>query len=195
MRVLIRNLVGLLVTAIALAACTGPGATERQAPGSGPSLPPRPQDIAIDRLDPCSVFTPEQLSRLDVGGEQLTPADKSGYALCLWSHATEEPYETYAVAVITDAGPAERFGQPQKDVSWTTIEGFPAIVTDQVAVGLPRPEHCSALISIAEGQTLQVGYDYNGSALTMTAEQSCGKARTAAGMAMQTLIDRAGGGR
>ncbi|MGH3616385.1 MAG: hypothetical protein ACRDRK_28070 [Pseudonocardia sp.] len=53
----------------------------------------------------------------------------------------------------------------------------------------PEASHCGVLIGVAAGQTLQVQYDYDGTALPMTRELACQKARAAAELAMQTLIE------
>jgi hypothetical protein len=186
----------VLITALvfALIGCSGP---DREAPAAerGIPLPPRPQEIPIDGLDPCSVFTDDQLSRLDVGGERYTAPSGGRGAVCQWRHSPAEPIEGYGVAIVADFGPAEFVGQLKGRSIVTTVAGFPAIVTDQVPAGLPVPEHCSVVVGVAEGQSLQIAYDYNGTELKPTIEQSCAKARTAAEMAMDTLIDRAGGGR
>lgn len=89
----------------------------------------------------------------------------------------------------TDQGPETAFGNP-RGTRVTTIAGFPAIETQ--GQFSPPDRHCGVLVGVASGQTLQVQYDYDGTALPMTRELACQKARAAAELAMQTLIEQAG---
>lgn len=179
-----------LLTAAALSGCAPPVAGDALPPPPDSALPPRPREIRIDNLDPCVIFTAEQLSRLDINGAQFRPADERSGPRCQWSHSPYEPVEGYLVMRTTDQGPESAFDNP-RGTRVTTVAGFPAIETQ--GLYSPKESHCGILIGVATGQTLQVQYDYNGTALPMTRELACQKARAAAELAMQTLIEQAGG--
>lgn len=190
----LRGISGALIALFVLTACSSAPVHEPASPTTltGHELPPRPQEIRIDDLDPCSVFTPEQLRTLDVSGQRATRADERRGPLCQWSHVASEPFEGYLVLRTTDQGPETAYGNPN-GTTVTTVAGFPAVETQ--ALGGGGDDHCMILVGVADGQTLQVQYDYNGTKMAMTRAQACEKARAAAEMATRTLIDRAGGGR
>lgn len=181
----------LVLATLTLTACSAMSAGQSETP-PGLDLPPRSQTIHIDGLNPCSVFTSAQLEILDVGGERFTPADARGGPICQWSHGPAEPIEGYLVQVRTDQGPETAFGNPN-GTTVSTISGFPTVETQGLGGG--GDDHCVILVGVADGQTLQVQYDYTGTEIAMTRAKACDEARMAAEMAMETLIDRAGGGR
>ncbi|MGH3566718.1 MAG: DUF3558 domain-containing protein [Pseudonocardia sp.] len=182
-----------LLAAAALSGCTASGAGDA-APAPAPAssaLPPRPQEIRIDDLDPCAAFTAEHLRQLDIGGPRFRPADEETGPLCQWRHSPYEPIEGYLIMRTTDQGPETALSSPL-GAEVISVSGFPAVETKGFGSG-DGSDHCIVLVGVAAGQTLQVQYDYNGTALPMTRELACQKARTAAELAMQTLIDQAGG--
>lgn len=178
---------------MALAGCSTAGDDGDNAPpGPGP-LPPPPRHLSLDGVDPCKLLTNDQLRVLDVGDQRLTPADTTRGPVCQWSHYQTEPQEGYLVELMVGRDIEEFLALPAKTVA-TSIAGFPAVQTDFVGLGEPRPGACTVLVGVAEHRTVQVSYSYTG-AQPVTSEQSCAKARTAAEMATQTLIDRQGGDR
>jgi hypothetical protein len=73
-----------------------------------------------------------------------------------------------------------------------TVGGFAAVETRRDD-SYPVPFHCVLIVDIAEGQNLWVQYDYDGSTVPMTKQLACDKAKVAAELAVQTLIEQSGG--
>lgn len=151
-----------------------------------PQMPPRPREIRIDNLDPCTLFTPEQLRVLSVGTGQKIAADDQVGPSCRWSHSPDEPVEAYRIARNASKGIEATFGNT-RGVTALTIAGFPAVETQSERLQLADTQ-CIIVIDVAQGQNLQVNYDYSGDALAMTREIACAKTRLAAEAAMQELI-------
>ncbi|ANY05509.1 DUF3558 family protein [Pseudonocardia sp. HH130630-07] len=92
-----------VLLALVVAVSAGCGAEE---PPPGP-FPPRPQDIAVDRLDPCQGITAAKASELGTRGaarstdEEDAPAAKIQGARtrsCSWSNLSD--YTSYSVSFI-----------------------------------------------------------------------------------------------
>jgi hypothetical protein len=183
-----------LVLAVALPACNAP----REAPPNagaptGIPLPPRPYAIPIGDVDPCTLFSADQRDVLGVRQSSSAPADDRSGATCQWRQSTAEGSAGYLIQAITFGEPGAFVPGPDEGyTSVTTLSGFPTVVTDRVQVGLPQPYRCTALVGVAEGQSLEVVYSYNGRR-PITIEESCANARAAAELAMQTLTARARG--
>ena len=178
-----------LLGVAALAGCTsGQPATNT----AGPQLPPRPFDIRVDGIDPCTLLTREQLDQLGVSGGELQARGPAGVpTACAWNRSTrEDGFQSYLVGI----DPAVEVGRSHV-VSFavvTTVVDFPAILTHNECRTFEM--QCIVVLDVAPGQTVQVNYDYNGPRLPLTREETCGKAQQAAEMVMQNLINSPGGG-
>ena len=179
----------LIVIAALCVACTS-GISGVPAPDSNePKIPPRPKELRIDGLDPCSTLNIDQLHSLQIAFSATSaPLGTRGPA-CHWMHSTSEPVEDYTVAANTNGGVEVVFGQPQLQV--IAIAGFGAVETPG-AYSSGR-DNCIISIDVAPRQALQVGYFYNGATVPMTHEIACGKARNAAELAMKTVLVELGG--
>jgi Protein of unknown function (DUF3558) len=156
---------------------------------AGPNLPPRPREFRIDRLDPCSVFTRDQLGALGVHFYTAdAPNGKRGPG-CDWIHSPAEPVESYTININTQGGVELAFGTPDLEV--TKVAGFPAVTVP--ALYSSGKLNCLVGIDVAPGQAVQVSYFYNGATVPMTHELACQKARNAAELAMQTILVKVGG--
>ncbi len=81
------------------------------------------------------------------------------------------------------------FDQPGFNI--ITVGGFGAVETPgQFSSG---ERDCIVNVDVASGQAVQVNYFYNGSTVPMNHEIACQKARNAAELAMQTILDKIGG--
>lgn len=190
MRSVCLTVLTLLLATVAFA-CGTPG-SGTDVPESG-ALPPPPQQLPLDTVEPCRLLTADQLRTLDVGGEISHQADSRRGAGCQWSHFPGEPQEGYLVELHVERDVEGFLTLPAQTLP-TAVAGFPAVQTDFVGLGMPRPGSCTVLVGVAEGQTMQITYSYTGS-LRVTTEQSCTKAQTAAEMAVQTVIERHGADR
>jgi hypothetical protein len=153
----------LLVAALAVAAgCSATPVPGTPAPAAGPSvetggleLPPRPREIRLDGVDPCSLLTPEQRAELGLAGAPLPYDSKVPYFVgpaCSFSG-----FEPRAIAVsfaLTTGNGIDALLAPdavKDELTATTIAGFPAVLAR------PRiPDFCSIDVDVAEGQLLDV---------------------------------------
>jgi hypothetical protein len=155
------------------------------------ALPARPRELPVADLDPCTLLTVEQRARLGVG--EGRPAELgSGLRgpVCQWVRFPEEPQDAYLMTSDLRQG-AEYALDSAAGARTVGVLGYPAVETQ---VGSAPPEaHCLLLVDIAEGQNLWVQYDYDGSTVPMTKQLACDKAKVAAELAVQTLIEQSGG--
>jgi Protein of unknown function (DUF3558) len=186
---MIRWFLTLIPAMTMCAACTSAVSGQPAPDSAAPQLPPRPRELRIDSLNPCSALTSPQLASLGVQFYATEkPRDKRGPG-CDWIHSPSEPIESYTVAINTLGGVELAFGQPQLDV--TTVAGFGAVETP--GLFSTGQDECIVNVDVASGQAVQVGYFYDGSAISMTHELACQKARNAAALAMQTILAKVGG--
>lgn len=188
-------LVGAMLIMGLAAACTsaGPGApTTNPRAGTAPSyqaptnsaggvtLPPRPTDIALAGVDPCTLLTAAQRARLGVTtGIKGLPAQLANNSpTCDYRFADNTPGAEYNVAVDTAEG-IQLYLDPSlaANVERTSIAGFPAL-----DITLKSPDllqGCTTAVSVADGQMFMVnlGQPARG---TTTAQSCAGTERVAA---------------
>lgn len=183
----------VLVAATALAGCAAAGGSIPSSISPTPtnnSLPPRPRDLPIDRLAPCAILTSAQLTRLGLGkGRPSLSLDGDELPACQWARFPEEPQDLFLIAIDLRKGAEYALASPLARV--VTVTGF-AAVESQRSDALPT-SHCLLAVDLAAGQNLAIRYDYDGVTIPMTKELACDKAKVAAEMAIQTLIEQAGG--
>ncbi len=155
-------------------------------PVVGTPSPPGPFEIRLDDFDPCSVFTQAQLDQLGLEDGRFSPADEYGAELCQWRRPSEEGHYGFLVTSDLAADVNRSLANPRARVA-PDLAGFPVIETQNPRAQPDR--HCIVLVDVAPGQVLQVNFDYNGDK-PMARERACAEARTAAELAMQTLIAR-----
>lgn len=179
----------LLMTAGCTTTTTGsPTAEAAPAPGTsaspGASLPPRPRELPLSGIDPCALLTTDQ--QADIGVADPTPgtSPELGTPLCQWDRFPAEPQDAYLVNLLTAQGASYALGSAT-GASITEVAGFAAVSTTG-SRALPG-RNCLLFIDVAEGQTLNVAYQYEGRTEPMTTEIACDKARTAAELMLETL--------
>lgn len=182
--------VRVLIIAGILAGCAGPVGDG----GASPPAPPRPRELPLDRLDLCATLTPSQLMRLGVGAGKLgtvtSLTDARQFAACQWARFPQEPQDLYAIGSDLLRG-----------VQYPSVDVAGVRVTEVVRYGAIEYEdmysepgkNCVLNVDVAAEQSLFVRYDYDGVTIPMTKELACDKAKVAAEMAIQTLIEQAGG--
>ncbi|MGB3442961.1 MAG: DUF3558 domain-containing protein [Actinophytocola sp.] len=150
-------------------------------------VPPRPRDISLDGLDPCTLYTDAQRAQLNAddvdSGEETGSQHFKGMKECTIAIEDQEPFYDYsALAVTTEGVEAWLTGNRNVDAELTSVQGFPAA---QFKFRGVEDEGCDFAVGVADGQNLWVqimpitpGFEQ---------EELCQMARQATEMAMTTL--------
>jgi hypothetical protein len=166
-----------------------PPVTNQAAPTTS-SLPPRPRDVPIDDVDPCTLLTRQQRGELGLDQPPLPAKQRSvlypGEVSTCTISGNERGISFY-VQVVTTAG-IEFFtsGRTASDVRITEIGGFPA------AIAAPKntDDSCKALVDTAPGQMVDVQARSSGATPPIPQLQLCRDAERAANLVMETLLDQ-----
>lgn len=168
-----------LVVALALAAagCTtnapgqptsepgggSPGSSSPQSTESSGSaepsadVPPRPRDISLDGLDPCTLYTDAQRGQLNVDDVKSRESDSdsfNGMKECVLAVEAQEPFYDYtALAVTTEGVETWLSGDRNVDAELISVQGFPAAKFKFRGV---EDEGCDIAVGVGDTQYLWV---------------------------------------
>ncbi|MGH3929973.1 MAG: DUF3558 domain-containing protein [Pseudonocardiaceae bacterium] len=179
--------VAVPASACGAASVAGPGAgATSAAPSSAPTLPPRPREIDLTGVDACTLLTPQQQRQLGTDRAPVASGetDRYGNPYCHYSKALSSPYFGYTLQVVTQED-ATLYLTGERDVTArvVSVAGFPAVENHR-----PLDERgCFVDVSTKDGQYLDVQYAESTGSNDPT-EVACEKARSAAELAMQTLL-------
>jgi uncharacterized protein DUF3558 len=206
-RIFLLAVTGFL-TVVAVAACTSstggeatpggngedPSATgEPSNPSSGGSdpggeLPPRPRDLSVDGVEPCSLFSKTQLNqlsselKLDRPPRSYTSKDTHYEAPTCGLEQSREPFDAVDVMVVTTEGSETWLSGDRNVDAWKVSVGdYPAV--DYKIMGSDDVE-CVTSVDVADGQQMIVDFiplerrDY---------KELCQTTEKVAAMALQTL--------
>ena len=186
---------GLVVALLALSTACASQQTGQPAPaastGSVPpthlstlSLPPRPRNVPLTGVDPCSLLTRAQQARLGVDpGVEGQPDVNWHDPQCGFQLTDPGTLPSYNVQTVTNAG-IQYWLNPllANNTKPVSIGGFPAVdVTSKATVA----NSCQTVVSVADGQMLIVQFDFPPT--TTTAAQSCVNTEQVAQAAIATL--------
>jgi len=184
------RLVVLLVACLMAAGCTAAVEGTPSAP-TGLLLPPRPREVRLDGVDPCSLLTAEQRASLDLDG---APRFTNSYAelfrgdvpTCTITGYTVRPI-ALAIGTVTTAG-IERWqtGDLAAQVTPTSIADFPAVV----AVPTRFTNYCSVEVDVAQAQLLDVQLSDAGGSPPVPQGELCTRAEHAATELISSLLTR-----
>ncbi|MHA6783810.1 DUF3558 domain-containing protein [Pseudonocardia saturnea] len=152
--------------------------------------PPRPRDVAVADLDPCSLLTAEQRADLQLDGEPSQDESRSVLYQGPEPTCLVRSYEPRAVAVgvsLPYAGLGiDAFAPVRVDALVTplTIEGFPAL--QAVPAGLT--DFCSVVVDLGPGAALDIQYRDGGRIPAVPQPDLCAGAVEVARAAMATLV-------
>lgn len=188
-RVLGAVLVGLVVLAAGCAPAPPP--SEVAPPPKGLQLPPRPRDVRIDGVDPCSLVTPAQRAGLGLDDRVDPFVDQSRlYQGSVPSCHLERPAPRnalIALGVVTTVG-IDLFadGSLDADIRAASVRDFPAIVA------VPRRFHdyCSVEIDVAPGQLIDVQFGDVALPPPIPQDELCRDAEQLGKAVMDTLLSR-----
>ncbi|MFC4858894.1 DUF3558 domain-containing protein [Actinophytocola glycyrrhizae] len=174
-----------------------PGETPSSDPGTSTSepsgsatptveVPPRPRDISLEGLDPCTLYTAAQRAQLGVddvdSGETESEVFK-GMKECTLAVENQEPFYDYsALAVTTEGVEAWLTGNRNVDAELISVQGFPAA---QFKFRGVEDEGCDIAVGVAEGQSLWI--DVVPLERVFEQDELCQMVKEATEMAMTTL--------
>lgn len=180
--------VALALTLAPVAACApGGGAGEP----AGLELPPRPRDVRIDGVEPCSLLTEQQRLELGLDGKPAASTRpsvlfKGDETVCIVRGYSPRAVSV-GVGVVTTSGIELLMdGQIDADVRAVKVREFPAIVVTPTKFS----DFCSVMVDVAPGQILDVQYADGGREPPISQQQLCQGAEQVAGAAMTNLVDR-----
>jgi hypothetical protein len=188
-------LVGVLVAACAVEGPTG-GAVAPTSPApageaGGLELPPRPREVRLDGVDPCSLLTEQQRADLGLDGRpvfsQAPVGLYPGAEVPLCTIGGFEPRAvTVGLSLVTTVG-IERFtsGELAAEIRPITVQGFPAVV----AVPTRFTEFCTVVLDVAPGQLVDVQFRDGGRRPPIPQPQLCRDAELVSVEVMATLLD------
>ena len=184
------RLAPLLVTAVLAAGCTTVVAGTPSAP-PGVLLPPRPKEVRLDGVDPCTLLTAEQRRSLGItsrprSSRPFVTLFRGEVATCTMRGGPPENVLLVSGAVTT-AG-VSRWQEPDisADVRPATIAGFPGVVAT------PRQftDYCHVEVDVATGQLLDVQLGGGAAGAVVPQAELCVRAQRAAEQMMATLLAR-----
>jgi hypothetical protein len=148
------------------------------------SLPPRPRNVPLTGVDPCSLLSSTQQAKLGVDPGVPGQPDVNWHdPQCGFQLTDPGTLPSYNVQTVTNAG-IQFWLNPllANNTKPASIGGFPAVdVTSKATVATG----CQTVVSVADGQMLIVQFDFPPTG--MTAAQSCADTEQVAGAAIATL--------
>ncbi|NIJ14931.1 hypothetical protein FHU38_005339 [Saccharomonospora amisosensis] len=167
-------------------ASSGPAASAESA---RPTLD-RPHELALTGLDPCSLFTEEQLDELKVNSTPHSEHSGRQGPTCSLDVDRSSPYYSYYVELVTEADLTEWTQGPRAEEVMVNeridVESYPALL--HYARGSSASD-CETLVGVARGQTLRVQF-YPTDPGEFSQARMCELARHAATLAVKTLQGR-----
>lgn len=163
-----------MVLAAGLAGCAAPTPVN-----------PRPRDVRIDGVDPCSLLTPAQRTQLGLNQPpQFLPGDTKGdRAICSWRG--DKPRAVAASLAVHTAGGIEIFDTTSNTTSSRmTVRDFPAVL---IKLG-GRPEFCTVAIDISPGEALGVQFADYGLKPPIPQDRLCSDAQHVSDLVIDNLL-------
>jgi hypothetical protein len=186
--------IALIVALVLISGCA-PASSDPTAPGqaeeTGIVLPPRPRDIRIDGIEPCSLLTEQQrtylgLEQKAISDTKLSKLFGGDLPLCTLRGFTPRAVSV-SVGVVTTAG-VELFtsGELEAAVRVSTLEGYPAVVAT------PRRFNtfCDVLLDVSPGQLIDIHYSDGGRIPPIPQDQLCSSGEEVAAAVVHTLLAR-----
>ena len=156
------------------------------------ALPPRPKDIRINGIEPCSLLNDQQRADLGLNGASYSSTKPSklfggDLPLCSINGMTPQPVSV-SIGVVTSTG-IELFTTKDAldaSIQASTVEGYPAVV----ATPRRSTRFCDIVVDVAPGQLLNVHYADGGQRPPIPQDGLCKGSEAVAAAAMHTLISR-----
>lgn len=154
------------------------------------TLPPRPREIDLTDVDPCTLLTGPQLVQLqyDGPGPPAPFSDPLTHSpACAFPTRKEKLASSVSVVRGEDASAwlGKRAKRPVIQPIVIDVGGFPAVQT-VAQKNTPEEERCAVMVSVHDGQYVMVN-SFSSTAWRTTEDGYCAEARTVAGDVIQTL--------
>jgi hypothetical protein len=153
--------------------------------------PPRPREVRLDGVDPCTLLTAEQRAGLGLTSE---PHASTAYVelfrgdvpTCTMRGRSPESV-LLGISTVTTVG-IERWSEPDlvSQTRPTSTAGFPALA----AIPSRLTDYCSVEVDVAAGQLLDVQFGGGTPQSPIPQEELCRRAGQSADAAMATLLSR-----
>jgi Protein of unknown function (DUF3558) len=180
----------LAVAAALLTGCTTVVEGTPSAP-SGVLLPPRPREVRLDGVDPCSLLTAEQRSQLGFTSEPVASRPyvelfRGDVPTCTMDGPAADP-TVLGFGLVTSVG-IERWqdGGLAANIRATSIATFPALI----ALPTQLVAYCAVEVDTAPGQLVDVQLLDGGHVPPLPQEILCARARSSAEEIVKTLAAR-----
>jgi hypothetical protein len=165
---------------------TNSSASQTSGPAPTVEIPPRPRDISLDGLDPCTLYTEEQRAQLQANNVESGETGAEffkGMKECVLDVDDQEPFYEYSALAVTFEGvEAWLTGQRNTDAELTSVQGFPAA---KFKFRGSEGEGCWFAVGVADKQYLAV--QMTPFSRGFTQEKICQMSLDATNMALTTL--------
>ena len=186
---------GVAVAAV-LAGCASPAPVPPAPVADGPAvtveLPPRPRDVPVDGIDPCTLLTEADRAELGLDFEpRLTTSPSTLYnggIIQLCSIRSSRPGVGSVGVALSVTGGIELFLRPGVPATITPIQlaGFPAVVADPTRF----TEFCNVVVDVAPQQVVDIDVANAGNIPAIPEAELCREAEQIASIVMGNLLVR-----
>ncbi|WP_158844357.1 DUF3558 domain-containing protein [Saccharothrix deserti] len=151
------------------------------------SLPPRPQAIRLDDLDPCAVLSADQRMSLSLDNPPSAYVDTAFGNAKACTMRSNISGNVVRLALVTVEGVGVWLSEnAQVDAQPTTVAGFPGLT-----VRTPGMDNvCNVEVDVADGQFLDVMFRDGGNETAAKQDTLCLGAQRAAEAAVAGLLQR-----
>ncbi|MBB5805968.1 hypothetical protein F4560_005736 [Saccharothrix ecbatanensis] len=151
------------------------------------SMPPRPQDIRLDEVDPCAMLSAEQRTRLSLDNPPSAYVESSFGNAKACTMRSNISGNVVRLTLVTVEGVGVWLSEnAQVEATQTTVVGFPGLT-----VRTPGMDNvCNVEVDVAEGQFLDVMFRDGGNATAANQDTLCQGAQRAAEAAIAGLLQR-----
>lgn len=147
---------------LVLTGCSGePAESPGPPPFVGVELPPRPRDVDVRGIDPCTLLTGEQRAELGLNRPPIPTSNADGSdffqgptMVCTWVTFEPRIFDVTVELTYDGLGIGSLTGRPVTgELTVLDVQGFPAVL------GRPRdPLFCEVQVDLAPGSALSLMY-------------------------------------
>jgi len=130
------------------------GSSSASSAPSSSAMPPRPKEIKLEGVDPCKLWTPDQMAQLGVVKGERNDSNVVNTGKVPICDYTGDLTTNYGLGAIATQGVEYWTGTGNTDVSVIDVAGFGAKQISLSGVD----EDCAVAVDVAEGQQLYVDF-------------------------------------